>query len=62
MLATGGSACKAIKVLLDNGVSEENIIFVNVMSSRQGARILRERFPRLTLVIAAIDNELSSSG
>jgi uracil phosphoribosyltransferase len=32
MLATGGSACKAIEVLLDHGVKEEKIVFVNLIA------------------------------
>ncbi|KAG6861496.1 hypothetical protein C0995_015923 [Termitomyces sp. Mi166 len=32
MLATGGSAMKAVEVLMENGVPEERIIFVNLVS------------------------------
>ncbi|KAF5374385.1 hypothetical protein D9758_004568 [Tetrapyrgos nigripes] len=33
MLATGGSAIKAVEVLLEEGVKEERILFVNLISS-----------------------------
>jgi len=33
MLATGGSALKAVEVLTEHGVSPDNVIFVNVISS-----------------------------
>ncbi|KNC98451.1 uracil phosphoribosyltransferase [Spizellomyces punctatus DAOM BR117] len=36
MLATGGSANKAIEVLLSHGVSEEQVIFVNLICSPEG--------------------------
>jgi uracil phosphoribosyltransferase len=31
MLATGGSAIKAVEVLLEEGVKEERILFVNLV-------------------------------
>ncbi len=33
MLATGGSAMKAVEVLMDHGVPEERIIFINLVRS-----------------------------
>lgn len=32
MLATGGSAIKAVEVLKEHGVPEERIVFVNLVS------------------------------
>merc|ERR1712086_1167165 len=32
MIATGGSAMKAIEVLMDNGVPEGSIVFLNIIS------------------------------
>ncbi|KAJ5947056.1 hypothetical protein N7466_000071 [Penicillium verhagenii] len=61
MLATGGSACVAIDTIKANGVAEENIVFVNILASQRGIRILLDRFPSIRLVTAAIDNELTPS-
>ncbi|KAJ5948471.1 hypothetical protein N7454_001778 [Penicillium verhagenii] len=61
MLATGGSACAAIDTIKANGVAEENIVFVNILASQRGIRILLDRFPSIRLVTAAIDNELTPS-
>lgn len=61
MLATGGSACAAIDVIKAQGVPEENIIFVNVLSSRHGAKTLFSRFPHIRLVTAAVDEDLTPS-
>lgn len=36
MLATGGSAMKAIEVLMERGVSEDRIIFINLIAAPEG--------------------------
>ena len=59
MLATGGSAVCAIQVLLDEGVLEENIIFVNVVSCPEGLKLLNEKHPRVKIVTAAMDEKLN---
>eukprot|EP01147_Barroeca_monosierra_P005396 gene5396-8876_t len=59
MLATGGSAMKAIEVLHERGVPFENIIFCNIMSSPEGLEILSKRFPDVTVVTAEVDSHLN---
>ncbi|KAL4736731.1 uracil phosphoribosyltransferase-domain-containing protein [Aspergillus similis] len=61
MLATGGFAIKAIDVLKDKGVREEDIVFVNLVASRKGLETIMQRFPRLRLVTAAVDEALTVS-
>ncbi|KAJ5723059.1 hypothetical protein N7488_001094 [Penicillium malachiteum] len=61
MLATGGSACKAIETIKAKGVPEENIIFVNILASHCGIKKLFERFPSIHLVTAAVDEHLTPS-
>lgn len=61
MLATGGSACKAIEILLAHGVLEENIVFVNFVASQHGLQVLTSSFPKLTLVTAAVDADLNKN-
>ncbi|EFX04170.1 uracil phosphoribosyltransferase [Grosmannia clavigera kw1407] len=61
MLATGGSAAKAISILEEAGVPEEEIIFVNVVASQYGIRKVLEQFPRLRIVTAAVDDDLTAS-
>ncbi|TPX12311.1 uncharacterized protein E0L32_006958 [Thyridium curvatum] len=61
MLATGGSAMKALDVLKEAGVSEENMIFVNLVASRKGLTILHKCFPGIKLVTAAVDEDLTPS-
>eukprot|EP00798_Chlamydomonas_sp_ICE-L_P012696 gene12696-15928_t len=36
VLGTGNTACKAIKVLLDKGVSEEKILFLSIIAAPEG--------------------------
>ena len=59
MLATGGSARAAVKVLLDNGVAEDRIIFFNVVSCPQGVSCLTSAFPKLRIVTGEIDAGLN---
>merc|ERR1719424_2267940 len=55
MLATGGSAVAAVRVLLDAGSRSEDILFVNIVCCREGLRALHEAFPALRVVTSAID-------
>ncbi|KAJ1857902.1 hypothetical protein GGH12_002978 [Coemansia sp. RSA 1822] len=55
MLATGGSAIKCIEVLLEAGVREERILFVNLICAPEGALAMLELFPKLQIITAEID-------
>ncbi|KAF9074676.1 PRTase-like protein [Rhodocollybia butyracea] len=59
MLATGGSAMKAVDVLMENGVSEDRIIFINLISSPEGLKTFCERFPQLKVITGWIDQGLN---
>jgi uracil phosphoribosyltransferase len=59
MLATGGSAILAIKTLLDAGVKEERIMFLNVVSCPEGLDALAVAFPKIQIVTAAVDSHLN---
>ncbi|KAI9098329.1 uracil phosphoribosyltransferase-domain-containing protein [Phlyctochytrium arcticum] len=61
MLATGGSANKAIEVLLNHGVTEEQIIFVNLICAPEGIAKVLEKYPRLKIVTAEIDAGLDEN-
>jgi uracil phosphoribosyltransferase len=47
MLATGGSAACAVKVLLDAGVPEEKITFVNIVACPDGLDHLNKMYPQV---------------
>lgn len=55
MLATGGSACCAIKVLIDAGVKEDNIIFLNLIAAPEGIQKLAEEYPAVKIITTMID-------
>ncbi|KAF5370189.1 hypothetical protein D9757_010628 [Collybiopsis confluens] len=59
MLATGGSAMKAVDVLMEHGVGEERIIFINLISSPEGLKTFCAKFPRLKVITGWIDQGLN---
>jgi len=58
MLATGGSALMAIDVLRSKGVPEDHILFLNLIASPEGARNFAERYPKVRVVTAFVDQGL----
>ncbi len=61
MLATGGTARAAIQVLLDKGVAEEKIIFINLITVPEGIAAVCERYPRVRIVTSSIDERLNEN-
>jgi uracil phosphoribosyltransferase len=61
MLATGGTALAAIEVLLDKGVPEEHIVFVNLLSAPEGIKVVRERYPSVRMVTSSIEERLDEN-
>ncbi|GAB5361211.1 hypothetical protein AAMO2058_000694000 [Amorphochlora amoebiformis] len=59
MLATGGSASLAIETLIDLGVPEERITFVNVVANPNGIKKLFSKFPKIKMVTSFVDPELN---
>ena len=55
MLATGGSARKAIEVLIDHGVPQERIIFLNLVASPEGIKSMLEAYPDVKLICGWVD-------
>jgi len=43
-IATGGSAIKAVEVLMEHGVPEQRIIFINLVCTFLRARIMLMRY------------------
>eukprot|EP01126_Amoeba_proteus_P020063 TRINITY_DN2050_c0_g2_i10.p1 TRINITY_DN2050_c0_g2~~TRINITY_DN2050_c0_g2_i10.p1 ORF type:complete len:221 (+),score=25.62 TRINITY_DN2050_c0_g2_i10:777-1439(+) len=58
ILATGGSAQRAIEVLKSSNVPEENIFFLNLIASPEGISSMLQKFPKVTIVTTAIDDGL----
>ncbi|KAK4621286.1 Uracil phosphoribosyltransferase 1 [Fulvia fulva] len=58
MLATGGSALMAVDVLRSKGVPEDRILFLNLIASPEGVQNFAERFPKVRVVTAFVDEGL----
>ena len=61
MLATGGSAIKAVEVLRARGVPEERIVFLNLIAAPEGIARFRECYPALRIVTAFVDRCLDDN-
>ena len=59
MLATGGSAIRAVEILRKADVPEEKIIFVNIVCCPEGLKNLRESYPLVQVVTSAIDPKIN---
>lgn len=59
MLATGGSACTAIKILKEHSVKEKRIIFLNLISCPEGIKKVMSQHPKIRIITAAIDSHLN---
>ncbi|GAA6012520.1 hypothetical protein JCM8202_003357 [Rhodotorula sphaerocarpa] len=60
MLATGGSAIKAVEVLIDHGVPQERIIFLNLVSCPEGLKAMHTAYPHVKVVTAWVDDGLDA--
>ena len=61
MLATGGTALAAIRVLLDKGVPEDKIVFINLITVPEGISAVCRRHPEVKIVTSAIDLQLNEN-
>jgi uridine kinase len=59
LLGTGATAMMAIRVLIDHGVEQENIFFLNLISSRQGIGAMSYTFPKIKIITTEIDDKLN---
>lgn len=60
MLATGGSALTALKLLFERRA--EHVRMVNLVAAPEGIRAVRAHYPALPIFTAAIDQKLNSHG
>ncbi|KAF9448160.1 PRTase-like protein [Macrolepiota fuliginosa MF-IS2] len=59
MLATGGSAIKAVEVLIEHGVPAERIIFINLIAAPEGLLNFGTRYPTTKVITGWIDQGLN---
>lgn len=60
ILATGGSICTAIDLILRQGVPKHNIIIANLITSRRALEVVFGRYPGIRIVSAAVDEKLNA--
>ncbi|XP_077212244.1 uridine/cytidine kinase UKL1, chloroplastic-like isoform X2 [Tasmannia lanceolata] len=60
VLATGNSANQAIELLIQKGVPESHIIFLNLISAPEGIQCVCKRHPSLKIVTSEIDIALNA--
>lgn len=59
MIGTGATAMMAIRVLLDHGVPEANIIFLTLMSAPTGIHTIAYAFPSVKIVTTSVDDTVN---
>lgn len=62
LIATGGTACAALSMLLDWGVPLQNIKLLCVLASQEGLRHVQAEHPTLDIWVAGVDDTLTSQG
>lgn len=60
MLATGGSAVAALEQLAGRGA--QRICLVNLVAAPEGIRRVQQRFPKVSILTAAVDRKLNERG
>lgn len=60
MLATGGSAMRAVDTLINRfGCKEESIMFLNVVSCPEGIEAFLTKYPKIQIITSAVDAGLN---
>jgi uracil phosphoribosyltransferase len=60
MLATGGSAVRAIEVVIDQGTALKDLTLVCIVCAPEGVRAVESLDPGIKIYAAALDRELNS--
>ncbi|KAJ2725839.1 Uridine kinase [Coemansia sp. Benny D115] len=58
-IVSGANAMMAIRICLDHGVPEENIVFVSLLATPQGVHAIQSAFPKTKIVVAMLDRHIA---
>ncbi|KAI8615426.1 uridine kinase family-domain-containing protein [Chytriomyces sp. MP71] len=58
--STGAAAMMAVRVVLDHGVQEKNIIFLSLVATAHGLHVLTNAFPAVRIVVAEVVREIDA--
>ena len=61
MLATGGSAVKAVEKLTEKGAEPTNIHFIGVIAAPEGLNALTAMIPKENVILGALDEKLDTA-
>ena len=60
MLATGGSALTALRILIDQAkVDPARLVFACVVAAPEGIRAVHDAYPGVTVVVGTVDEGLN---
>ncbi|KZS94092.1 uracil phosphoribosyltransferase [Sistotremastrum niveocremeum HHB9708] len=62
LIATGGTACAALTMIIDWGIPVKNIKLLAVLGSKPGLDHVQDEFPELEIWTAAVDPHLTPNG
>ncbi|KAF8639784.1 hypothetical protein AX17_001044 [Amanita inopinata Kibby_2008] len=62
LIATGGTACAALAMIVEWGVPVRNIKLLSVIASEHGLRHIEADYPDLEIWVAGVDKELTHDG
>jgi len=62
LIATGGTACAALAMIVDWGISVKDIKLLCVLASQEGLSHVRTEYPDLEVWVAGVDDTLTPEG
>ncbi|KAF5333070.1 hypothetical protein D9611_002376 [Ephemerocybe angulata] len=62
LIATGGTACAALAMIVDWGIPVNKIKLLSVLASDEGLKHVQSEYPDLELWVAAVDKTLTAEG
>ena len=62
MLATGNSGYDAVHNFVKQGIKEENIVFMSLISAPEGIERLTKAYGKIRIVTAQLDETLNEKG
>lgn len=62
LLATGGTVCAALAMIVDWGIPVKNVKLLCVLASEEGLQHVQSEYPELELWVAAVDKTLTAEG
>ncbi|KAF9008920.1 armadillo/beta-catenin/plakoglobin [Cyathus striatus] len=62
LIATGGTACAALGMIVDWGISVKNVKLLCVLASDEGLKHVQAEYPDLEIWVAGVDPSLTTEG